>query len=543
MFDLSAAFANTYHKIKQSKNILDFEDLILYTKKLFSNPETMGWILSQLDLTLSHILVDEAQDTSPVQWDILRMLAGDFFVNGTTADEQRSLFVVGDSKQSIYGFQGADPQAFIYSRDEIGRQIQTNMRTIQEVPLNQSFRSVPQILSAVDTFFTDETIRHTTGFINNTHKCFRQNENGTVKIHKITSKKQDDTTVEQYIKNIAKDIQQQIISGKHTPSDIMVLVQNRYPLAPRLVKELKALSIDVAGSDRIILPNFPAIRDLLNLVRFCTNPGDDYSLCCVLRSPFYRLNLENIFNICQSRNNANKIKKNESSAYVPTTIFEILQTAHPDIYQDLENILSWSKTMGPYTFFETFLSHKDMRKNMIAALGNQVIDPLEEFMTICLAYERTKTGTLKHFIKDFITGNSQIKRDMDSANGVRIVTVHGSKGLESPVVYLIDTVNTPNNENIVPISHKSTDAPIWLWSPRTNNSAQYATAVQELHKTHIAEYYRLLYVAMTRARDELHIYGFTPNINAPEISWHTQLWRVFESNPDTIKTDALIRIK
>ena len=73
----------------------------------------MGWVLSQLDLSLSHILVDEAQDTSPAQWDILRLLAGDFFADGDTAQMPRSLFVVGDTKQSIYGFRGSSPEWFL----------------------------------------------------------------------------------------------------------------------------------------------------------------------------------------------------------------------------------------------------------------------------------------------------------------------------------------------------------------------------------------------------------------------------------------------
>ena len=167
---------------------------------------------------------------------------------------------------------------------------------------------------------------------------------------------------------------------------------------------------------------------------------------------------------------------------------------------------------------------------MIAALGEQVIDPLEEFITICLAYERTQTGTLWHFLKWFITGGSEIKRDMDASSGVRVVTVHGSKGLEAPVVFLIDTVRTPKSEKILPIVDGAN--PVWLWVPREDVSASRAEAAGRLMKTRIAEYYRLLYVAMTRARDELYIYGFTSNKNAAELSWHSQLWRVLAHNTE-----------
>ena len=120
---------------------------------------------------------------------------------------------------------------------------------------------------------------------------------------------------------------------------------------------------------------------------------------------------------------------------------------------------------------------------------------------------------------------------MDASNGVRVVTVHGSKGLEAPVVFLIDTVRTPKTENILPIKSDST-TPVWLWAPRSDSSVSRATATDELMKIRTAEYYRLLYVAMTRARDELYIYGFTPRKNAAVESWHSQLWRVFAGETD-----------
>lgn len=187
LFDLSSAFTQTYKNIKAERNVLDFDDLILYTRKLFSKPDVMGWVLSQLDLSLGHILVDEAQDTSPEQWEILRMLSGDFFIDGDT-DNVHSMFVVGDTKQSIYGFQGADPEAFAASKNEIQAQIKQNLRTITEVPLTQSFRSTAAILRVVDYFFGNPDINNISGFKNNTHKCFRTDTHGLVELHKLMSK-------------------------------------------------------------------------------------------------------------------------------------------------------------------------------------------------------------------------------------------------------------------------------------------------------------------------------------------------------------------
>lgn len=531
MFDLADAFAKIYRDLKHQKNLLDFEDLILYTKKLFSDPETMGWILSQLDIHLGHILVDEAQDTSPLQWDILQMLAGDFFTDGDTQNTPHSLFVVGDTKQSIYGFQGADPRAFATSRDAIASQIKQNLRTIREIPLAQSFRSLPPILHAVDAVFNDDTVIKISDFSNNNHTSFRRDTGGLVEIHKLMSQQSDNIPLTDFLKTIVEKITTMVKTGC-APSDIMILVQKRHPMVPILVKELKRNEIPVAGSDRIILPQFPAIRDLLNLVRFCINTSDDYSLCCVLKSPIFRLNERDIFNICTVKNNANRTQNHNQT---PISIFDILHDIAPDIHSRLTRYIGWCEKMSPYTFFSNVLNTDNVRQSMIAALGNQIIDPLEEFMTICLAYERTQPGTMRHFIKWFITSNSEIKRDMDASAGVRIVTIHGSKGLESPIVFLIDTVRVPSSEKIVPIPcRKKTDMPTpWLWVPHSDNNAQRADAAAALNKIKISEYYRLLYVAMTRARDQLYIYGYTPYKNAPENAWHTQLWRILANNQTT----------
>lgn len=531
MFDLSAAFAQEYKETKQQNNLLDFDDLILYTKKLFSDTNTMGWVLSQLDISLSHILVDEAQDTSPLQWDILRMLSGDFFTDGSTTDKPRSIFVVGDTKQSIYGFQGADPDAFATSREAIASQIQNNLRTIQEIPLTQSFRSTAPILNTVDKLFDSPSVISISNFKNNPHKCFREDDVGTVEINKIASKTTDDITVKKYVSIIADKVQSILNSGKYNAGDIMILVQKRHPLVTPLVTELKQRNIDVAGSDRIVLPDFSVIRDMLNLVRWSLNPLDDYSLCCALKSPIFFMKEEDIFNLCQTKNSINEERKQNDKNATPITIFEILQNKSLETYNKLDEIKNNATHMAPYTFFSWLLNKNNIRKQFISALGPQIIEPLEEFMTICLSYDRTQPGTLYHFLKWFVTGGSEIKRDMDKSQGVRIVTVHGSKGLEAPVVFLIDTTKIPKTDNIVPI--KTDDTPIWLWAPRTPNSDIYLELKnQELNK-HIAEYYRLLYVAMTRARDELYIYGHTPNKFANEISWHHQIWQTFADETTT----------
>ena len=197
---------------------------------------------------------------------------------------------------------------------------------------------------------------------------------------------------------------------------------------------------------------------------------------------------------------------------------------------------------GPYSFFCYVLNHYNMRENMVAALGAHILDPLEEFITICLSYERTRPGTLRHFIKWFITGASEIKRDMDSNDGVRIVTVHGSKGLQARVVFLIDTVSMPRPISLYNLSSDKDNLPVWLWTAHTPTeySPQFDDIKSNSVRASTEENFRLLYVAMTRARDELYIYGFSQNTNAPELSWHSMLWNTLSDKIGV--TDNTIRI-
>lgn len=546
LFDLAAAFAKTYQELKQSHNVLDFEDLILYTHRLFSNPETMGWILSQMDLSLSHILVDEAQDTGPIQWEILQMLAGDFFAEGDRQGLPRSLFVVGDTKQSIYGFQGADPNAFAASRDKIASYIKNNARQIGEPALTQNFRSVKPILDTVDMFFGDAFVIKKTGFINNPHKCFRVGDTGAVEVHKLLSSADGDTTLmrRQYISEIADKIENMVKTDRRSPCDIMILVQRRSQLVTMMANELKHRGISVAGSDRVVLPEFPVVRDLMNLLRFCINNDDDYSLACVLKSPMFALTDSDVYNICAARNaETERLRRTDKNA-PRRTVLEFVKTMRPDVYNVLIDFMNQYNVAGPYTFFMYVLNHYNIRENMIAALGGQIIDPIEEFLTMCLAYERTRPGTLRHFLKWFITSASEVKRDMDAGDGVRIVTVHGSKGLQSPVVFLIDTTVTPKVDKFYDIETDNPDYPVWVWTPsKTEEESEEFSELQNLGmRKAIEESFRLLYVAMTRARDELYVYGFTTNKAAPELSWHGMLWDVLSKRDDVYIDEDKIRI-
>lgn len=561
LFDLSSEFARIYKQMKSERNLLDFEDLILYTRRLFESQENMGWVLSQLNTSINHILVDEAQDTSPDQWNIIVSLVNTIVSASDCGNIPPSTFVVGDTKQSIFGFQGADPAAFSNSRAVFERQIEESRLTFREPVLDVNYRSVAPILNTVDEFFNALP-----GFVNNTHKCSDANRNkeGLVELHKLIDSDDDEMDLSAYLDMIADNVAELVRTGYAKPSEIMILVRDRNPMAPIIVNKLKVRNIAVAGSDRIRLPDFPVIRDLMHLVRFCIDNANDYSLCCVLKSPLFRLNERDIFNVCKIRNDANALRKRESDTPDFMTVFEVLRTQHPDIHSYLSDVIKWSRDLSSYSFFTRVLAHNNARASMIAALGNQIIEPLEEFMTICLSYERTEPGTMRDFIKWFITGASEIKRDVNSSDGVRVITVHGSKGLQSKVVFMIDTAKMPTGEPIAPIENDTlrqygivpniTMPALWLWTTGVSKpddidddapNACVARVLRDAENARNAEYYRLLYVAMTRACQRLYIYGFrSGNRGGGADTWISRLWDVLSRDTTRFINDeqTIIRI-
>ena len=397
--------------------------------------------------------------------------------------------------------------------------------------LDQSFRSTKPILDTVDAFFGCPDIINKTDFYNNKHKCYRVDVPGLVEIHDTFKCEETGAAKNKiYVNMLADKIESLIKHDNINPKDIMILVQKRSAFVEPLSAVLKKRGIDIAGNDRIKLPEFSLIKDLLYLVRFCIDNADDYSLCCVLKSPFYKLKEADIFNLCNLKNTDKSL-----------TVFDVLHQKIPEIYDDLNDIINQSKTLAPYSFFNYVLHKNNNRKKIIAALGKQAIDPLEEFLTMCLAYERTQPGTLRHFLKWFITGDSEIKRDMDASSGVRIMTVHGSKGLDSKIVFLIDTLTFPKPNQILNANHlhKRQEYDVWLW--KTNDSKIMQTIIDKNKQDDIAEYYRLLYVAMTRARDQLYIYGCDMD-RAPDMVWHKQLWNVFSIAKDLFVDENTIRI-
>lgn len=522
--------AAAYEAVKRRDTLLDYDDLITKTRQLLSQGEDAQWVLFKLDGGIDHILVDEAQDTSSEQWDIVRHLAEDMMSGQSAQVAGRTVFAVGDEKQSIFSFQGADPEMFDRMRDYFAGRVKAADLLWDAVPLEASYRSTPEILSAVDAVFAAENAaRGLSAAKAAVHHTATRSAFGMVELWPTAktdkAAKPDPWTVPvdhihpgnaQLV--LAQEIAEEIANwlGAGTilppqgrpirPGDIMILVRRRNAFVDAMVRELKVRGVPVAGVDRMQLTEQIIVADLMALGRFSVLPEDDLTLAALLKSPLVGLTEAELFDIAFDRETSlwralNLRAENENQ---PRLI------AARDT---LSEILNRAGRVPPFEFYALFLANPGRREAIHKRLGIEADDPIDEFLSAALDYERQETATLDGFLAWLDRGTMEIKRDMDHGrNEVRVMTVHGAKGLEANIVILPDTCSVPNGGggfalHDVQIEGSDFSIPVWNRAPRgvipSIDQARDAKAEREA-----AEYRRLLYVAMTRACDWLIVTGY-----------------------------------
>ncbi len=532
-----------YEFLKQSRGALDFDDMILKTLSLIKGNanrlkglEVTAWILYKLDEGLDHILLDEAQDTNPEQWEIIRTLSDEFF-NGMGAKENtRTIFVVGDEKQSIFSFQRAAPRKFGEMYRWFENRIRLSGQRFSPVDINTSFRSVQVVLDAVDKVFQAEKIKMGLSVPYLPHTAKRQGQAGLVELWPVYESGRTDANDEeegqlsltgwdlpdkivetpsgslQMANKIGDTISSWLQSGEIlesydrpiAPGDIMVLVRTRNAFVSQLVRVLKKHKIPVSGVDRMVLGDQIVVQDLVALAGFALLPDDDLTLACVLKSPFIGLDEEALYALANERKG---------------TLWQSLKTRGDKATIDwLEKLIERAGYIHPYEFFSLIIQEAcpaDGSGGLHAIrtrLGDDALDPLNEFLHTALTYEEVHAPGLQGFLKRHADGHTDIKRQMEEAgNAVRIMTVHGSKGLQAPIVFLPDTVRTQSslkNERILWPHKTGLDVPFYVSSKDTAPPAVLA-ARASIEDEMEEEYKRLLYVAMTRAEERLYIGGYT----------------------------------
>ncbi|WP_454898551.1 UvrD-helicase domain-containing protein [Wolbachia pipientis] len=499
-------YVDLYNSEKSKNALLDYNDIINLATNLLSNPNYKDWILFNLDQKIDHILVDEAQDNSISQWKIITNLCDEFFAGN---DEKRTLFVVGDVKQSIYRFQGANPHLFNYMQQYF--HTKTGGRDWISCQLEKSFRSTPEVLMLVDRIFNN--FRAEISFNDNEikHVPHRENDQGYIEIWPALPRRKEKeqqalqiplTCRENYIiadrllaQTIANRIHNWLNEGRilvakdrHIePRDIMILVRQRNVLVDYIISELKKANVPVVGRDYFRIMDYIAVQDLIALAEFLLLQANDLALANALKSPLFNFTEDDLFNIAYDR-------KEHS-------LWERIQDYSVVIYSELNYLINLSRIESPLALFTHIL--RTGKKKFAARLGLECFEVLDEFMNLVLQFENPSLQAFVQWIKE---NNPEIKNDMQSErNAVRIMTVHKSKGLQAPIVFLVDTNTVPrNSESII---FDGTEVPFWCGK---NNNAYCDQVKREKKLEDYNEYLRLLYVALTRAEDELYILSKEP---------------------------------
>jgi ATP-dependent helicase/nuclease subunit A len=513
---------------KTAQAALDYDDLIARTKALLLRPDIAPWVLYKLDGGIDHILVDEAQDTSRAQWDIVSVLADEFFAGRSARDGvNRTLFVVGDEKQSIFSFQNADPEAFAEQRQIFSRRIRDAGKVLDEVPLNISFRSAPAILRAVDTVFAEP--RASAGVIRNPtqHEAFHQNKIGHVEVWpRMESADKEKVVTEPWTLPVGYEeennpqaelaaqigdviagwlVEQKTLLGTDVPlsaGDIMILLRRRGDFADFMVRALKARHVPVTGIDRMKLVEQIAVMDILALMQFTLLPDDDLNLATVLRGPLLDFSEDDLMRVAVER---------------PSSLWQSLKS-HADVktkraVEYLTICLNRADRMTPYAMLAHILSEpcpgSDVsgRHALWTRLGHDALDPIEELLNIAQSFSHRHSPSLQSFVHWLSLSKDDIKREMDRGSGeVRIMTVHAAKGLEAPIVFLPDAASGPRSQDMPKLQWINDDLPLYVQRQPLAPAAR--RVWDEARAKQLAEYRRLLYVALTRAANQLYIAGW-----------------------------------
>ncbi len=555
MLRLGDALLASYESIKRIYARLDYEDLIERARALLTNRQMTAWVLYKLDGGLDHILVDEAQDTSPAQWEVIAALADEFMSGSGARETVRTVFAVGDEKQSIYSFQGAAPEKFSAMRAYFEKRVKEAEGTWSPVHLLLSFRSVPEVLNAVDLVFKGEAARAGLSVEDDpvAHYARREEEGGLVELWPLEEPEEEEeenpwdapldyptgsSPRARLAARIADQVAEWLQNGerlhangrKIKPGDIMVLVRRRDLFVEEMIRALKARAIPVAGADRMMLAEQIAVMDLLSLGRFALLPEDDLTLAEVLKSPLIGFSEEELFDLAYGRTVSlwgALIKRAEE------------KPAFAKAYAYLSHVLAEADQRRPYEFYARRLIGERGREKLLARLGEDVNDPVDEFLSLALQYEQGHAGALQGFLHWIETGHVQIKRDLDQgANEVRVMTVHGAKGLEAPIVFLPDTCAVPAarfDPVLLPAQHRGEDLPLWPVR-KANDEALAGAAREKARALQGEEYRRLLYVAMTRARDRLYVCGHKGAKKLPDACWYALIQEGLKDALEPVET-------
>jgi len=517
-----------YRKEKERRGLLDYEDLIDKTLDLLRSVDA-AWVHYKLDLGIDHLLIDEAQDTGKKQWEIVTRLAEEFTAGAGARNVRRTIFAVGDEKQSIYSFQNAAPKEFADMRRHFERRHRASELGFVYREFKHSFRSGENVLAAVDEVFKSAALARSVtsdrdGFP--PHIALPDAPPGMVEIWE-PEKPDERSPIEGWdapfdtvsetsprvklAKRVARAVRRMVDAGDARCGDVLILVRQRGELFEAIIRALKNQNLEVAGADRLMLTEHIAVMDLMVLGDALLLPDDDLALATVLRSPLFGFSDEDLFAVAWQRRAslraALRSKAAECALFAETNA-------------RLDALTQEARRVTPFMFYAQLLGAGDARRKFLARLGAEANDALDEFLSLALDYERRQTPSLQGFLAWLRDARAEVKRDMEIARDeVRVMTVHGAKGLEAPVVFLADTMTPPAGPRPPRLLKLAGGALIWAGRKDDDVASVAAARTAALGEAE-DEYRRLLYVAMTRAADRLIIAGADGIRARPKGCWY-----------------------
>ena len=535
MLDVVAAIAAHYERAKRARSQLDFDDLIERLDALLDDEQVGLWVRYKLDSKISHILVDEGQDTNGSQWDVIRSLVAEFFHGDSAAQRPRTLFAVGDQKQSIFSFQGADPDIFV----QAGREYIYNARVVKlelvPVKLQHSFRTLPNVLDAVDTVFAKDELKAAVLEDLVIHETARAEGGGSVTLWPPVRDAEAETDPDNWpmqapdamksaprrvAERIAREIGGWLDSGRPlgprgravTADDVLILVQVRSVLFHEIIRALIRQGIPTPGADRLAVTTHIAVLDLMALGDVLSNTADDLQLAALLRSPLFEVSEEELLAVAQPRpEGASLWSALEGGSS------ESVRAAHAQL-REWRSRLDFER---PFNFYADVLYAGGGLKKFRARLGSEIDDVAAEFLDLALAHEQDEQPSLQGFLATLRRRDVVIKRELGEAgSGVRVMTVHGAKGLEAPIVILADAASTEQGRDRRSVFMRAVPPRFVHASSEKLHVEESRQDKQDAEEAQKKEYWRKLYVAMTRAEDELYITGALTKMGRIDGSWY-----------------------
>jgi ATP-dependent helicase/nuclease subunit A len=531
------AVLTRYAAEKERRGLLDYDDLIDKTLALLRNIDA-AWVHYKLDLGIDHLLIDEAQDTSNKQWEIVRHLVAEFTAGKGAREVKRTIFAVGDEKQSIFSFQNAAPKEFVEMRRHFQRAHQAGGLDFVFREFKHSFRSGDSVLGAVDEVFKVKNIAASVAADNDGFpphlalpdappslveiwQPFKPDERGEIEGWDAPFDTVSETSPRvKLAQRIARSVRGMV--DKCVPvgierraaryGDVLILVRQRGPLFEAIIRALKNEHVEVAGADRLVLTEHIAVMDLMALADALLLQEDDLALATVLRSPLFGFSDEELFAVAWERGRASlRAALSRRSAE---------QKKFADAAARLDELAQAARSQTPFAFYAELLGAGEGRRRFLARLGPEANDALDEFLNLALDYERRETPSLQGFMAWLRAARAEVKRDMEMARDeVRVMTVHGAKGLEAPIVILADTMTPPAG----PRPPRLLDLPggAVIWAGRKDDDIEPVAAARQAALVEAEnEYRRLLYVAMTRAADRLIVCGADGERKRPSGCWY-----------------------